>query len=511
MKSVPFLVVIANIAAQRGLAVNFFREGAPAERNEASSGVLRGTQAACSDLELATYVLAQSYGPKDGAPFPSVPKCRPSRQQRLHSSGTTAIGQQKHVALATHKSKTRPSRREPAHFVHLRVVTVTDSWCPAPCDSPSWELGSPKAEVDGPYSLYEVAIWQSSGKITLYQFDPEFLEKARNSYYDPDLCAGKGWGCTKYMEERESRAVLSVGPPQMHVFSFDKLSVFLRDTFKTFFKRISELEPQARNFGLTYSGHGHRADGSLFEGQIFPHHVAALLKYVTGPKDGDGDGDGLNLGKMAMLNFGTNCAEGRWNMLEAFAPYADWILASDLNVGGIDTTSVNPESEALQAGPVIKRCMEERMSVDRAVQELVVSTQKFWEGMRKEITDQQVRQTLSAFAANKVAPFKSSLKSVMRARQDKFLDLDKVAQGSDCDLLTIARFLDESAGPPAEKLLVVPANATKHHLGPIEAQYYELRPHFASTQEFFQWRVQVNGLGLNHGPNSPKCDWSAFN
>jgi len=235
-------------------------------------------------------------------------------------------------------------------LVHFIVHQSTSDWCARPCNSPSWELAVPKlpklqvvprkrenATSSSKYRGFEVAIWQQLGRISAYEFDATFEKKAKNAY--TEVCAGIGWACAAYGSFREQYAV--PGCPSIAIArDFAEASGELATKLGRMFDCLREIsalgEISADTRGgssdtrraavssaaLTYLGHGSDADGSLFESALERKDGVRFVRAQD----------------FAVLNFGTNCEEGRWGMVAAFAPRGQgksrFILASDLEVGG---------------------------------------------------------------------------------------------------------------------------------------------------------------------------------
>jgi len=475
----------------------------------------------CSNDELAEYALLVAVGPAQ------TPLCVPTPEQSLWApevyakreggahpaeSGLVAVESQVHGhVLATGD----------LHFAHLHVIQSDAVWCKLPCDAPSWELAAPKPKKGSPYLLLEAAIWRQFRKVTLYQFDAEWEEKARNSYQQ--LCGGRAWGCAAYENHRESRAVVSVGPwPAELDMDGPRLSAYIKDAFQKVFAELHKKAGDSNaKVGLTYSGHGGDADGSLFAGVVDPPESISLLKSLVEAG-----------GKFSIFNFGTNCEEARWNMLAAMHPFADWIIASDLNVGGLEGGGNPAEDmkhirakEKLGDVAVLKRTMEARQTPKEAVAEIVAAKHKLWNGAMKDaITKQKLRQSGSAFVASKFAAFAAALKSTYqnmpRGQQE---ELVKKAEYSGCDVLVVARFMD-SAGA-ALKLAAAASSFVQHKdrmllrkvsgiaAGPLETLFKGFRVEYASTRSLFAWDPVTHGLGFNYrgawnrgGKIVPRCD-----
>jgi hypothetical protein len=323
------------------------------------------------------------------------------------------------------------------------------------------------------------------------------------------------------------------------------LSAYIRKAFAAFFKQIKAAG--AAHVGVTYNGHGARADGSLFEGSIHsadaqmlltqvtgiePHTVVALrahdnaslsavsttasklaLPEVTPPEDTAR----LNMGRLAMLNFGTNCAEGRWDMLAALYPFAEWILASDLNVGGGEPARSAPQDvkmklldrkKELEDSTVLMQTTATKMPMRSVVQKLVLSRRKIWEEVwRESIKILQLAQTIAAYEAANVPPFQTSLIAAYRElRPSQRLAFESHVEAATCDVLEASRFLDQPTSSAASFL----SGSSKHlstvsrhqHGSSLEDKFLAMRPFFERTE----W-APVNGLGFNFvGWHAPPCD-----
>lgn len=461
----------------------------------------------CRDQELAEYALLVAVGPA------KAPPCRPAPGQSLRAPELPPL-QLRGSNFAQHSSLLAAGSGS-MHFAHLHVVQSDNNWCTLPCDGPSWELSAPKPAKGSPYLLLEAAIWRQFRKVTLYRFDAEWEQIARDSYRK--LCGFRAWGCPAYTNHREAQALLTVGPWPAYLDADAKgLSAWLKDAFA---KVFTELHKQAGSdnsrIGLTYSGHGGDADGSLFTGVVNSADAAPLLRNLVDVG-----------GKLSMLNFGTNCQEGRWNMLAAMHPFADWILASDLNVGGLKATEhgKNPEEEMAQLKAkeklsdvaVLKQSMEGRQSPKDAVASIVEGRRQLFSGaFKKDMTEQKLRQSVSAFVAPQFPAFAAALKSAYeKLPEGKQEEIVTEAEKYECDVLAVARFMD-SAGTA-----LVQENATKMRrtaAGALETQFLTFRPEYASTQSLFTWKPVTHGLGFNFrgawnidGKIIPRCDLNAL-
>jgi len=458
----------------------------------ASSGQWTATPSRCSDAELASYALLASTGPVPGSRALQPPSCIPTSKQGLWPLSVGSLAEQ-HAEVHAGSEKDIQKQTEMVqapHLAHLYVAQSYAEWCKAPCQAATWELAAPKPMLNSTYVLFEAAIWRQERRVALYQFDPAWEKRARHAYHD--VCFGMGWECYNYKVFRENRSLLSIGPwPASADKNYGELSKFLLSAFDRIFAKIRESVPRAEHFALTYSGHGASADGSLFEGVLQKRDSATWLKSVTGMT-----------GRLAMLNFGGNCAEGRWNMVAHLHPYADWIIASDLKVGGValndeeNTMETVHARERLSDVTILKQAGEAKSSVLSMVEQVVQARVKLWKEVWKApIKRQKLRQSIAAYHGPDFPAFQKALRlgyaELPIARRKEW---EERVEDAECDVLAAARLLAEMA----------PSSSTSE----LEKSFKTMRPMFASTSGMVDWEVQLHGLGFNfNGWKGPPCDF----
>ncbi|MBT4034795.1 MAG: hypothetical protein HOE61_08595, partial [Candidatus Marinimicrobia bacterium] len=203
----------------------------------------------------------------------------------------------------------------------LRVVTVTPDWMPFSSIG-GWTQAVPVKESES-LKYYEVAIWEETNSIHLYEFTND---------YDPfygfnplDKIADQ-----QKIDYRESfRLYIAENIPESDG-STDK-SAFISDAFKEIASILVEANPNA-NHHLSYNGHG-GPGGALFAGDLSFSDTGAFLKYWT-------DELGRNLG---VIDMGGPCNKGSFSDLDNFTQYSDYYIASDLPNGGYTFDVFSPE------------------------------------------------------------------------------------------------------------------------------------------------------------------------
>ncbi|CAK0830829.1 unnamed protein product, partial [Prorocentrum cordatum] len=195
---------------------------------------------------------------------------------------------------------------------------------------------------------------------------------------------------------------------------------------------------------------------------------------------------------------------GRWKMIDELHPFAEWITASDLKVGGLNLTGMSQEemTSVTQAQgelddlAVFKQACEARSPVEDMLHQMVEARESLWNGVLSgPITEQKLRQTIAVFATGEFEPFAHQLREAYhQLTSSQRSDFEQQVTAAECDVKVAARVLD--GGGPA---------------GSLEAAFLLLRPLFGSTKELFQWDVETNGLGFNFlgWKGDGGCDFAA--
>lgn len=200
--------------------------------------------------------------------------------------------------------------------IMVRVVKVTPEWIPF-WNTNAWTKAVPIKESNQ-LKYFEVAYWEETKSIHFYEFD---------DHYDPRYCGRVNVGTAGHSKAeciayREQYALLT-----KQIDSNIELyrSYAILNAFNEFTTLISQRYPNAEH-ALSYSGHG-GPGGKLFHGMVQPDHVQALLRHWS---------EALNK-KLAFIDMGGPCNKGSFGDLNAFCPFTDYYIASDLQNGGYTT------------------------------------------------------------------------------------------------------------------------------------------------------------------------------
>ena len=194
------------------------------------------------------------------------------------------------------------------HTVMVRVVHITPSWIPY-ASTDGWTQAVSIKESSS-LKYFEIAIWEETSSIHLYEFPND---------YDPSYGQSSGISDQDKIDYREQFSLRQF--PDMPD-EINLRSEFIRDSFQSFIDIIISRYPDS-NYALTFSGHG-GPGGALFAGNLAPKHSQDLLYYWVNKIQS----------KLAFIDMGGPCNKGGYSDLNAFCPFSEYYIASDMPNGG---------------------------------------------------------------------------------------------------------------------------------------------------------------------------------
>lgn len=332
-----------------------------------------------------------------------------------------------------------PTNSTIKYFSVLRVVTA---W--VPFDSLSWEQ-SAHIKTTNNFQWFEATIYPSApSAVHLYKFDNTF---------DPDKVfhlSRQDW-----VNYRESYRLMKVDIPEG--LGAEEKSHLLREAFQQFFATMVKDTP-SQHYGIRYSGHG-SGSGGLFENQINPTDAQWLFEYVTS----------LIGKKIDFLDLGGNCSEGNTAVVSNFYPYFDYILASDLLIGGFNfddwTIEKYNQTDPDYQYPLI---LTPDKTIRDSLSQLLDLFRLRWEYSRNNMIAGQEKQSLSLYKADAFETLAYSLGQELMAHP---VNLGNYHY----DLYTYIKSLGRSD---------------------MESQFLSFRTEYRSNKDFFPWDVDTNGLSI---------------
>jgi hypothetical protein len=323
------------------------------------------------------------------------------------------------------------------YAVMMRVVTAWDDFT-----ANSWERAFPTKATDI-FQLYEATIWPDA--VSLYRFDASF-DPHQSFHLTPE----------QWAVYRESYRLMKFDIPA-EVDTLQK-SQLITNAFIQFFARVFNDTP-AEHYSLMYSGHG-SGNGGLFENHINPSDARLLFEYIIG----------LIGKKMDFLDLHTNCSEGNILVVKNFERFFDYIMASDLSVGGytMDEWSIekfnetNPEFNY----PLL---LKPDNSIEQVLLQILDLRRHEWEYSINNMVANQVKQSVSLYKTDAFPALTRSVWPELEA--NPIQDFSQYQY----DLYTYIA----SLGKP----------------GLID-KFTSFRVEYLSNKNFFNWDIDTNGFSV---------------
>ncbi|MEM7585830.1 MAG: hypothetical protein AAF560_20740 [Acidobacteriota bacterium] len=198
--------------------------------------------------------------------------------------------------------KVNPAQKSKTVLVAIQRTDSLD-------DGPTWERNY-AVKVTDHFQVYNLMLvgepTASDFSIHVFKWTPEFKIK---------------YGDKSWPTYRETFSIHSGKP--VAAGSGAALTAF-NSAIDAVIQDIASSDLTAKHFGLTYSGHG-QTEG-LFEGLLDREDMTDWLEHIT-----SGLSQSTSLQKISFLDWSTNCQTGSYWNISRQAPYADYILASELN------------------------------------------------------------------------------------------------------------------------------------------------------------------------------------
>jgi hypothetical protein len=328
-----------------------------------------------------------------------------------------------------------------ANLKYLSVLRVVNQY--VDFDQLSWEAAAEIKTTDS-FQWFEAAIFhfnenQEASGVHLYKFDDTF------DFFKWFYMTSGEW-----IDYRESYRLLKVDIP--NGITPVERSHLISKAFMQIFEVMVKDTP-SQHYGLRYSGHN--SNGGLFENEIHPNDARWLFESVTA----------LLGRKIDFLDMGGNCSEGKMNVLTNFYPYFDYMMASDLPVGGyqedpgINYNDFNVDYQY----PLI-------VTPDKTLKEgltgILDLTYSRWDNSRIYMVPNKVMQSISLYDMREY--------ETMAVLTYEALTTVNSYTGPDFDLYHYIKSLDN------------------HEV--MESQFFLLRIGYRSNKGFFEWYYDTNGL-----------------
>ncbi len=329
------------------------------------------------------------------------------------------------------------------HNVILRVVRVAPDWHAYEILSGGWPAAVPVKESES-LKWFEVAIWEETEAVHLYEFDNEF---------DPHLGQGDEVTRQQMTAHRESyRIMQATGLPEAWT---EERSIFIARAFAEFTSYMVSRYPDSEHH-LMYSGHG-GPGGKLFAGQLAYEHADEMLA-----------GWVESLGRpLGMIDMGGPCNKSGFSDLDNFCRHAAYYIASDLPNGGYTFdewtmekhTETDPESQ-------FHALFAESSNLQEALVARIDLKRKAYEYSRENMIESGTEQANYLYSCRSFLEFRDDFWNFSHENNAEYShreDLYEYLTGNDASEILLRSFGD----------VIV---------------------HRADNKDFFQWEASYNGM-----------------
>lgn len=316
-------------------------------------------------------------------------------------------------------------------------------------DSNSWEMDGLIPDLDR-YQDYDATIYDTT--VHLYKFSKDFNPLL--SYWS--------FGGEEWVKYRESFCVAKFSLPNPADGYVDDAvkSHILMEGFQGFFKYIVDHTP-SMVYGIKYIGHGGAANGTFFA-ILEAEDTQELFQYWNG----------LIGRKLDFMDMHTACNESSLYNLAAHAKFFDYVMVSDLSVGGYPfddwTYEHYIETSNTEQYPYIMN-NESYNLLDQLI-EIIDILELQWDYSINNMIANQVKQSNGIFESNKYSRLINELKKIDDIENVNFGDYNS-------DLFTYIKSLDNSV---------------------LESYFTDFRTHYISNKDFFTWDSESFGVRMNH-------------
>jgi hypothetical protein len=263
--------------------------------------------------------------------------------------------------------------------VVFRVVATSPlpGWGQEPV--PGWPAASPIKDAPN-YRLYDVEI----ARDTLSR--PVQLNLLKFQNWDRT----KGWTAVDFTAYRADSTVYSM---PLSGSSSDLMNALTAAVHK-----VMQRESATR-FVIEYSGHG----GPLvfFEGTLT---MSDARSFVQNVRSAIGDA-------VLVLDFSTNCDVGFFDFAMNFHDKADYLVASDLQVGGFDPGDVTAWL-TVQHDNNLQSFFSSEKSAVASLKSVITSRRAVWALAQASIASLKVQQSLSVFSLSEFVPLMRAVKAI---------------------------------------------------------------------------------------------------
>lgn len=290
-------------------------------------------------------------------------------QLQVTANRITSIGAQVSLSFATQLPQ--------ESTLVIRTVGTGPSWGQEPV--PAWQGAAPIKNAPG-YKLYDLELGRGGDNQIAYSGLYYFDQLEQNSNNDP----------LKWKNYKLASTLASAD-----VIGTDK-SAALRDTLIVMLDKLFAKENPSR-IVLAYSGHG--GPTSFFEGMLNTSDAQAFLAHLKK----------LAGNRPVILDFSTNCNTGFFDFVCNYYLYADYLIASELLVGGFTPINVEYWIKNLHDRN-LQNFWQANNTTSAAFNSVLTTRKNLWTASATDLFARNYKQSLSTYDLTQFKAFMQTLK-----------------------------------------------------------------------------------------------------
>lgn len=335
------------------------------------------------------------------------------------------------------------------------VTATNPGWGQSNTQRWNWHTNMRIKDAPG-YGVYDIEIGRSTESISylsLYRFTGDV--------WDPKTEPSELAAFNAYKQSKLIRKI-EINNPNSLKYWAPAISAQVRDAMNVFNTLIAEREPDVTRFVLCFLGHG--APWAFFEDTI---QYADSLNYMSHLR--------RSFPEAAIIgDFSTNCNNGYFDWVAAYAPYCDVILSSEKEVGGFQLNDNTNLSHLHLLN--YHTFWATNVPTPEALDRIVANRQAMWNDGSIDIIAKKVEQSIAVYTSAHLRPLAQALaqNAIFKARQAEWV----ASKGTTYWTADLGTFVYEIKDPN------------------LTALFEAFRSKYASNRHMFTWQNNTFGCSI---------------
>ena len=340
--------------------------------------------------------------------------------------------------------------------VVLSIVSTNPGWGQTPDTMWTWHTNMYVKDAPG-YGVYDVEIGRSNSSVSylsLYRFTGNV---EGDGFYPGGVAA--------YNEYRKNKLIrrIEISNPDNVAYWHPTISTQVLNALKTFTELIAEREANVSRLVLAFIGHG--APWAFLEDTIQYRDSLMYMSHLRSAMP-----DSVIIG-----DFSTNCNNGYFDWVGAYAPYCDLLLSSEKEVGGFNfNENTNLAHFHLRNYHTF---WASNITTAEAIDRIVAYRQANWLDGSIDIVAKKVEQSIAVYTSAALRPLAETLaqNSTFKSRQATWA----ASNASDYWMKDLGTFVYEVKDPT------------------LTARFEAFRSKYASNRNLFTWPTANDTYGCS--------------